>query len=84
MLHIEWQEQDGPPVSEPAQRGFAYGTLPRHPERGAADFIIRQYDDATVTFTITAFSRPASLLAKAAGQAIQHHFTNRYLRAVAS
>jgi uncharacterized protein (UPF0548 family) len=72
-------------IDEPAQRGFAYGTLPGHPERGEEAFIIRQHQDATVTLTITAFSRPASMLAKAAGpfgRAIQRRITNRYLRAI--
>ena len=74
-------------IDEPGRRGFAYGTLPGHPERGEEAFIVSQHDDATSTFTFTAFSRPASPLAKAAGplgQAIQRHITNRYLRAVAS
>lgn len=72
-------------ISESARRGFAYGTLPGHPERGEEAFIISQHEDATVTFTITAFSRPASPLAKAAGplgQLIQRHITSRYLQAL--
>jgi uncharacterized protein (UPF0548 family) len=72
-------------IDEPARRGFAYGTLPGHPERGEEAFIIRQHQDATVTFTITAFSMPATLLAKAAGpfgRAIQRRITSRYLRAI--
>jgi uncharacterized protein (UPF0548 family) len=74
-------------IDEPDRRGFAYGTLPGHPESGEEAFIISHHQDATVTFTITAFSRPASPLAKAAGplgRAIQRHITNRYLRAVTS
>lgn len=73
-------------VDEPGSRGFAYGTLPGHPERGEEAFSIRQHDDATVSFTITAFSRPATQLARAAGpigRAIQHYITTRYLRALA-
>jgi uncharacterized protein (UPF0548 family) len=73
-------------TDEPGRRGFAYGTLPGHPERGEEAFIIQQHDDGTVTFTITAFSKPATPLAKAAGpagQAIQRHITTRYLRALA-
>ena len=67
--------------------GFAYGTLPGHPERGEEAFLIEQHHDGTVSFTITAFSRPATPLAKAAGpagRAIQRHLTGRYLRALAS
>lgn len=73
-------------IDEPGRRGFAYGTLSGHPERGEEAFIISQQPDATVTFAITAFSRPASALARAAGplgRAIQRHITNRYLRAAA-
>jgi uncharacterized protein (UPF0548 family) len=72
-------------ISESARRGFAYGTLSGHPERGEEAFIISQHEDATVTFTINAFSRAASPLAKAAGplgELIQRHITSRYLRAL--
>jgi uncharacterized protein (UPF0548 family) len=65
-------------VQEPARRGFAYGTLPGHLESGEEAFVIERHDDDTVTFTITAFSRPATLLARAAGPAgriIQHRIT---------
>ena len=73
-------------VDEPGRRGFAYGTLPGHPERGEEALILQQHRGGAVTFTITAFSRPAGLLARAAGpagRAIQHHITMRYLRALA-
>ena len=73
-------------VDEPGRRGFAYGTLPGHPERGEEAFLIRQHDDGTVIFTITAFSTPATPLAKAAGpigRAIQRSISTRYLRALA-
>jgi uncharacterized protein (UPF0548 family) len=74
-------------VTEPDRRGFAYGTLAGHPERGEEAFLITLSGEGTVTFTITAFSTPATPLAKAtgpAGRAIQHHITTRYLRALAS
>jgi uncharacterized protein (UPF0548 family) len=73
-------------VDQPGQRGFAYGTLPGHPERGEEAFTVCQHRDGTVAFTVTAFSAPASPLARAAGplgRAIQHHLTSRYLRALA-
>lgn len=73
-------------ISRPDRGGFAYGTLPGHPECGEEAFIVEQHDDGTVTFDITAFSRPATLPAKAAGpvgRAIQRHITTRYLRALA-
>ena len=44
---------------------FAYGTLPGHVERGEERFAVR-FDSVSeqVTYEITAFSRPAALLAK--------------------
>ena len=74
-------------IDEPDRRGFAYGTLPGHPERGEEAFIVSQHRDATVTFTITAFSRPASPLAKTTrliSRAIQRRITSRYLQAIPS
>jgi uncharacterized protein (UPF0548 family) len=73
-------------VNEPDRQGFAYGTLPGHPECGEEAFIIGRHHNDTVTFAITAFSRPARPLAKAAGpvgRGIQRHITRRYLRALA-
>ena len=52
-------------VDEPRRQGFAYGTLPGHPESGEELFLLHQRDDGRVGFTITAFSKPASALAKA-------------------
>jgi uncharacterized protein (UPF0548 family) len=72
-------------LDEPSRKGFAYGTLPGHPERGEEAFVIELHHDCAVTFTITAFSRPATLLARFGGpisRAIQSRVTNRYLRAV--
>jgi uncharacterized protein (UPF0548 family) len=71
-------------ANEPHRRGFAYGTLPGHPERGEEAFI-EQHHDGAVTFTIAAFSAPATLLAKAAGpagRAVQRRITSRYLHAL--
>lgn len=72
-------------VDEPWRRGFAYGTLPGHPERGEEAFVVELRDDDVVIFTITAFSHPATWLAHAGGpftRAIQSWLTSRYLRAV--
>jgi uncharacterized protein (UPF0548 family) len=57
-------------------REHFYLTPARDVSRGA---------DGTVTFTITAFSRPATALTRSAGpigRAIQRHMTGRYLRAL--
>jgi uncharacterized protein (UPF0548 family) len=43
------------------RRGFAYGTLPGHVEEGEARFLVETdpaRDDAPVTLTVDAFSRP--------------------------
>ncbi len=71
-------------VDEPRRRGFAYGTLPGHVESGEEAFILERQDDGTTTFTITAFSRPATALARCAGplgRRVQDILTARYLRA---
>lgn len=72
-------------VADLRRRGFAYGTLPGHPESGEESFVVEHQDDDMVSFTITAFSRPATPLARAAGPvgvAVQHWITARYLRAL--
>jgi uncharacterized protein (UPF0548 family) len=73
-------------ITEPQRRGFAYGTLPGHPESGEEAFTISLRDDGLVVFMITAFSRPATIAARAAGPVgllIQQHFTQSYLCALA-
>lgn len=72
-------------IEEPGRRGFSYGTLPGHPEAGEEQFLLELEDDGRVRFTITAFSRPASPLARLsgpAGRAVQWFMTKRYLRAL--
>lgn len=71
-------------VDEPHRGGFAYGTLPGHPETGEERFEVRRGPDGVVAFTVTAFSRPASALARAGGPLsrwVQGRMTERYLRA---
>jgi uncharacterized protein (UPF0548 family) len=72
-------------IDEPGRRGFAYGTLDGHQESGEEAFVISLQDDGTVVFTVTAFSRPATLLARAAGPVgryVQDAITGRYLRSL--
>ena len=72
-------------VDEPERFGFAYGTLPAHPERGEEAFVVRQSPDGAVTFTITAFSRPRHAFARLGGpltRRIQVQTTRRYLDAL--
>jgi uncharacterized protein (UPF0548 family) len=73
-------------VNDPGRRGFAYGALPGRPESGEEAFAVERHDEDTATFTVTAFFRPATLLAKTAGpvgRVIQRRSTVRYLRALA-
>lgn len=60
---------------------FAYGTLPGHGEQGEESFVVSRHDDDTVTFDITAFSRPAGLtrLGAPAVRLLQARATSRYL-----
>jgi len=74
-------------VDEPTRRGFAYGTLPDHPEQGEEAFVVSQDANDCVWFEINAFSRPGALLVRWAGpigRAIQSVATTRYERALAS
>jgi uncharacterized protein (UPF0548 family) len=74
-------------VSTERQQGFAYGTLPGHPEIGEESFIVTHEDDDRVTFNVRAFSRPATLLARAGGPLsliAQDLVTGRYLRSLRS
>ena len=49
-------------VDETARFGFAYGTLPGHPEQGEESFIATLAEDGLVRFGIKAFSRPGDPL----------------------
>ena len=72
-------------IDEPRRRGFAYGTLPGHPERGEEAFVVDQRADGAVDLTVTAFSRPATRLARLGGPlgtGAQRLMTRRYLRAL--
>ncbi len=72
-------------VDERRRRGFTYGTLPGHPEAGEERFLLEQREDGRILLTITAYSRPASTLAKFGGpisRAVQRFMTQRYLEAL--
>lgn len=71
-------------IDEPERSGFAYGTLPRHPESGEELFLLQRHEDGQIAFTITAFSKAASLPARFGGPAtrwLQKTMTRRYLTA---
>lgn len=72
-------------VDEPRRRGFAYGTLAGHPERGEELFLLDRWPDDSVRFTVTAFSQPAAWWARAAplpARLAQGAIVGRYLRAL--
>ena len=73
-------------VDEPRRRGFAYGTLPGHPEDGEESWMVEHRDDDSVWITIRAFSRPATRwwwVVNPALRVAQEFYTRRYLRALA-
>jgi uncharacterized protein (UPF0548 family) len=72
-------------VDDPDHRGFGYGTLPGHPARGEEAFTVRLTEDGDVRARVRAFSRPATLLARAGGpvtRLAQRYTARRYLRAL--
>ena len=73
-------------IDEPDRRGFAYGTLPGHPESGEELFAVR-YDPATedVLAEVVAFSRHGtwwSRLGSPVTALAQRVVTSRYLTAL--
>lgn len=70
-------------IDEPARFGFAYGTLPLHPEVGEEAFLLERSAGGQVTFRVRAFSRPGHLLARLGGPVatlVQRQTAGRYLR----
>ncbi|OBK18385.1 DUF1990 family protein [Mycobacterium asiaticum] len=73
-------------IDEPDARGFAYGTLPGHPESGEERFAVR-YDPKTsaVYADVSSFSRPARWWSKLGGPFVvvtQRIIARRYLRGI--
>jgi uncharacterized protein (UPF0548 family) len=75
-------------VHDEHRRGFAYGTLTGHPVSGEESFVVTLGpDDNRVTFTVRAFSRPATILARLGGPftpIVQELGMSRYLAALAA
>jgi uncharacterized protein (UPF0548 family) len=72
-------------IDEPDRKGFAYGTLPGHPERGEEAFVVERRADDSVWLVIRAFSRPSNVFFWASYPALrimQAIFTARYERAL--
>lgn len=69
-------------ISEPRRIGFAYGSLPGHPERGEEAFIVEIADDDAVTVTIRSLSRPAAWFTRVGApvaSVVQRRAVDRYL-----
>jgi uncharacterized protein (UPF0548 family) len=69
-------------VDEPDRFGFAYGTLPSHPEEGEEHFVVTRAPDGGVRFEVVAFSRHHDLLTKLGGpipRRFQARATQQYL-----
>ncbi len=72
---------------EPDTFGFTYATLPHHPEDGEESFVVHRREDATITYTVTAVARPASIESKVfppATRFMQNRAITAYLRGVSS
>ncbi|MGD8193907.1 DUF1990 family protein [Herbiconiux sp. P18] len=72
-------------VDEPGRRGFAYGTLPGHPESGEESFVVEHLSDDSVWIVIRAFSRPSTWfyrLGMPVLRFMQWRYTKRYLRSL--
>jgi uncharacterized protein (UPF0548 family) len=74
-------------LEEESRWGFAYGTLPGHPEQGEEAFLVSMSTTGEVHFAITSFSRPSGSLARVAGplgRLVQRQITRAYLHALRS
>ena len=71
-------------VDEADRRGFAYGTLPGHPESGEESFLVSILDDESVALDLRSFSRPGNVISRI-GQPVSHwvqdKMTDRYVAA---
>jgi len=71
-------------TDQPEEYGFAYGTLPAHPEQGEEAFHVARRG-GRLAFTVTAFSRPRHPAARLGGpltRALQVRANGSYLRAM--
>lgn len=70
-------------IDEPDRQGFAYGTLPGHPERGVERFEILRDRSGGLTLRISGYSRPGTLLTRLGAPValgVQAVITRRYMR----
>jgi len=69
------------------RRGFAYGTLPGHPESGEESFVVSLRPGGEVCYELRAFSRPGTRLSRLGGPVsgrLQTLALDRYVAAIRS
>jgi uncharacterized protein (UPF0548 family) len=74
-------------LDEPDRAGFAYGTLPGHPECGEVSFIVTRDTGRHVALIVRSFSRrvdPLARLGAPVARVVQTRVTRRYLEALAA
>lgn len=74
-------------VDEPDRWGFAYGTLPAHPEVGEESFVVERAAGGAVVFRVEAFSRYSDLVTRVGSPVsrwVQVRTTRRFLTGLAS
>ncbi len=74
-------------IDQPNRFGFAYATLPHHPEDGEESFIVERHPDGTATYTVTAVWRAGMLCTRIIPpltRRLQQKATQQYLNGVAS
>lgn len=72
-------------IDDDTRWGFAYGTLPGHPEEGEESFVVTISSDGIVRFDIVAFSRPGDALVRLSGplgRSAQRGGSKGYLQAL--
>lgn len=72
-------------VRESDRVGFAYGSLPPHPESGEEEFMVRLQDDGSVRFSVRSFSRQARWFSKVGApvvRSIQRRYVDHFLSAL--
>ena len=85
-LHVVAPDRIVGVIDEPRRFGYAYGSLPGHPERGEESFVVEHLDDDSVRATIRVQAGPGTLPAHAVGplvRAVQHAAVDGYLSAIA-
>jgi uncharacterized protein (UPF0548 family) len=76
---VVWARTDGD------EQGFAYGSLPGHPESGEESFVVTLLENDDVVFTTRVFSRLASAAARLGGpvsRAVQAAALDRYVTSI--